>query len=63
MNFAASMGKPQDASATPLKAVQIDGQVRVRLPATSTHDETSENALGPGAIAPRPLRPDPRRAR
>ncbi len=29
MNFAASAGKPQDGSGTPLKAVQIDGQVRV----------------------------------
>jgi hypothetical protein len=28
MNFAASAGKAQDASGTPLKAVQIDGQVR-----------------------------------
>ena len=28
MNFAASAGKPSDGSGTPLKAVQIDGQVR-----------------------------------
>ena len=28
MNFAVSAGKPQDGSGTPLKAVQIDGQVR-----------------------------------
>ena len=62
MNFAASMGKPQDASATPLKAVQIDGQVRVRLPATSTHDETSENAPRTqlDRAAPSPTRPETR---
>jgi hypothetical protein len=31
MNFAASASKPQDGSGTPLKAVQIDGQVRAAM--------------------------------